>query len=185
MNVIETELPGVLCVEPRRFRDPRGYFFETFRRDRYEALGLPGDFVQDNVSFSERSVLRGLHFQNPQPQGKLISILQGEIFDVAVDIRVGSPTFLKWTGMFLSSENGRQLMIPEGFAHGFVVTSDSALVLYKCTDFYRPDCESSLSWNDPAIGIEWPVEAPVLSDKDRDAPIVTKSLDRLPRFESK
>jgi dTDP-4-dehydrorhamnose 3,5-epimerase len=185
MNVIETDLPGVLCVEPRRFRDARGYFFETFRRDRYEALGLPGDFVQDNVSVSERGVLRGLHFQNPRPQGKLISILQGEIYDVAVDIRVGSPTFLKWTGMTLSAENGRQLMIPEGFAHGFVVTSESATVLYKCTDFYQPDCEASLAWNDPAIGIVWPVDEPVLSDKDREAPIVTKAIDRLPRFETK
>jgi len=184
MNVIETSLSGVLCVEPRRFRDTRGYFFETFRRDRYEDLGLPGDFVQDNVSFSGRGVLRGLHFQNPQPQGKLITVLQGEIFDVAVDIRVGSPTFLQWTGMMLSAENGRQLMIPEGFAHGFVVTGDSALVLYKCTSLYRPDCESSLAWNDPAIGIDWPLDAPVLSDKDRDAPIVANSAERLPRFEN-
>ena len=130
-------------------------------------------------------MLRGLHFQNPRPQGKLISILQGEIYDVAVDIRVGSPTFLKWTGMILSAENGRQLMIPEGFAHGFVVTGESATVLYKCTDFYQPDCEASLAWNDPAIGITWPVGEPLLSDKDRDAPIVTKVLGRLPRFETK
>jgi dTDP-4-dehydrorhamnose 3,5-epimerase len=185
MNVIETALPGVLYIEPRRFQDERGYFFETFRRDRYESLGLSGEFVQDNVSYSERGVLRGLHFQNPRPQGKLISVLQGEVFDVAVDVRIGSPSFLKWVGMTLSSDNGRQLMIPEGFAHGFVVTSDSAIVLYKCTDYYQPDCESSLAWNDPAIGINWPIESPVLSAKDRDAPIVTKALDRLPRMEPK
>jgi dTDP-4-dehydrorhamnose 3,5-epimerase len=184
MKVIETSLPGVLCVEPRRFHDPRGYFFETFRRDRYESLGLAADFVQDNVSYSTRGVLRGLHYQNPHPQGKLISVLQGEVFDVAVDVRVGSPTFLRWTGMTLSAENGRQLMIPEGFAHGFVVTGDSALVLYKCTEFYRPDCESSLAWNDPALGIDWPIDTPILSEKDRDAPLVEDSSERLPRFEA-
>lgn len=182
MKVTETSLPGVLCVEPRRFHDPRGYFFETFRRDRYESLGLAADFVQDNVSYSTRGVLRGLHYQNPHPQGKLISVLQGEVFDVAVDVRVGSPTFLQWTGMTLSAENGRQLMIPEGFAHGFVVTGDSALVLYKCTEFYRPDCESSIAWNDPALGIDWPIDSPILSEKDRDAPFVGDSAGRLPRI---
>lgn len=182
MNVIETALPGVLVVEPRRFRDARGYFFETFRRDRYEALGLPADFVQDNVSSSQRGVLRGLHFQHPHPQGKLISVLEGEVFDVAVDIRIGSPHYLEWTGMRLSAENGRQLMIPEGFAHGFVVLSDSALVLYKCTDYYRPGCESSIAWNDPQVAIQWPIDAPVLSDKDRDAPCVSEMADQLPRF---
>ena len=141
MNVIETKLPGVLIVEPKVFGDDRGYFFETWQKSRYEAMGIKGKFVQDNVSFSAHGVLRGLHYQHPHDQGKLVSVLQGEVFDVAVDIRVGSPTFGQWVGVHLSGDNYRQLWIPPGFAHGFCVLSDTALVAYKCTDYYAPGAE--------------------------------------------
>jgi dTDP-4-dehydrorhamnose 3,5-epimerase len=170
MNVIETELPGVLVVEPRVFGDARGFFMESFNGERYKEVGIPDWFVQDNLSYSVRGVLRGLHFQSPNPQGKLVSVLQGEVFDVAVDIRVGSPTFGRWTGTILSGENKRQLYIPPDFAHGFLVISEAALFFYKCTDYYRPASEGVVLWNDPDIGIEWPVGMPVLSNKDRAAP---------------
>ena len=170
MNVIETELPGVLVIEPRVFGDERGFFMETWNERRYEEAGLPDRFVQDNLSYSSYGVLRGLHFQNPQPQGKLVSVLRGEVFDVAVDIRVGSPTFGKWTGATLSEENRRQFYVPADFAHGFVVTSETALFFYKCT-------------NDPEIGIEWPTDAPILSERDRTAPPLRKmSAGSLPRY---
>jgi dTDP-4-dehydrorhamnose 3,5-epimerase len=143
---------------------------ETWNRARYEEVGLPARFVQDNLSFSARGVLRGLHFQNPGAQGKLVSVLQGEVFDVAVDIRVGSPTYGRWVGTNLSAENKRQFYVPEGFAHGFVVTSDTALLHYKCTGYYHPEAEGSIIWNDEDIGVMWPVDAPVLSEKDRAAP---------------
>ena len=183
MNVIETDLPGVVIVEPRVFRDERGFFMETWNGRRYEVVGLPGRFVQDNLSFSARGVLRGLHFQNPQPQGKLVSVLRGEVFDVAVDIRVGSPTFGKWTGSTLSAENMRQLYIPPDFAHGFVVTSEAALFFYKCTDYYNPASEGTVLWNDPDIGIEWPIAEPHLSDKDRGAPPLRDMPENaLPRY---
>ena len=181
MNVRETDLPGVLVVEPDVFGDERGFFLETWNRTRYENAGLPGNFVQDNLSFSSRGVLRGLHFQNPHPQGKLVHVLQGEVFDVAVDIRVGSPTFGRWVGVSLSSENKRQLWVPEGFAHGFVVTSETALFSYKCTDFYHREAEAGVLWNDPEIGINWPVEEPTLSDKDLAAPRLSKS-EALPEY---
>ena len=183
MNVIETDLPGVLIVEPKVFGDERGFFMESYNAGRYGEAGLPDRFVQDNLSFSRRGVLRGLHFQNPQPQGKLVSVLQGEVFDVAVDIRVGSPTFGRWAGVTLSAENKRQFYVPPDFAHGFVVTSDVALFYYKCTDYYAPHAEGSVLWDDPEIGIEWPIETPTLSDKDRAAPTLRETPeDDLPRY---
>jgi dTDP-4-dehydrorhamnose 3,5-epimerase len=183
MNVLETNLPGVLVFEPKVFGDERGFFMETWRADRYEEAGLPARFVQDNLSFSQRGVLRGLHFQNPDQQGKLVYVLQGEAYDVAVDIRVGSPTFGEWTAITLSSENKRQFYVPEGFAHGFLVTSSTALFAYKCTARYNAQAEASVLWNDPQIGIEWPVERPVLSEKDRAAPpLAQMPAERLPRY---
>ncbi len=165
----KTELPGVLIVEPVRFADSRGVFFESWNMRRYAASGIPEKFVQDNVSQSARGVLRGLHFQNPQAQGKLVSVLCGEVYDVVVDIRRGSPTFGQWTAVTLDAESGKQLYVPEGFAHGFCVTSNSAVFTYKCTDFYAADCEHTIRWDDPQLNIGWPVGDPLLSDKDRDA----------------
>jgi dTDP-4-dehydrorhamnose 3,5-epimerase len=183
VNVIETELPGVLVVEPKVFGDERGFFMESWNRRRYEEAGLPGGFVQDNLSFSSRGVLRGLHFQNPQPQGKLVCVLAGEVFDVAVDIRVGSPTFGRWTGVTLSAANKRQFYVPQGFAHGFLVTGESALFFYKCTDYYAPSCERIVLWDDPDIGIEWPADAPTLSERDRAAlRLCDMPEDSLPRY---
>ena len=183
MNVIETDLPGVLIVEPQVFGDERGYFMESWNGRRYEEAGLPGRFVQDNLSYSAHGVLRGLHFQNPQPQGKLVSVLRGEVFDVAVDIRVGSPTFGEWTGTTLSAGNKRQFYVPPDFAHGFVVTSEVALFFYKCTDYYAPSSEGIVLWNDPGIGIEWPVERPTLSERDRAAPPLREIPEgSLPRY---
>ncbi|AHY45514.1 rmlC: dTDP-4-dehydrorhamnose 3,5-epimerase [Rubrobacter radiotolerans] len=170
MKVTETELPGVLVFEPRVFGDERGFFMETFNARRYAEHGLPERFVQDNLSRSAHGVLRGLHFQHPNPQGKLVSVLEGEVFDVAVDIRQGSPTFGRWTGVTLSAENKKQFYVPPDFAHGFVVTSEVALFYYKCTDYYSPQDERSLRWNDEELGIEWPVSSPTLSEKDREAP---------------
>jgi dTDP-4-dehydrorhamnose 3,5-epimerase len=167
MNVIETDLPGVLIIEPKVFGDDRGFFMETWNKERYAEAGIPTEFVQDNISFSKKGVLRGLHFQNPNPQGKLVSVLQGEVFDVAVDIRRDSPTFGKWVGVNLSFENKRQLYVPEGFAHGFCVTSETALFSYKCTDWYNSEAEKTLLWNDLGLGIKWPLEKPRLSEKDK------------------
>lgn len=172
MKVLETELPGVLIVEPDRFGDARGFFQEIWHEGRYDEVGMPGPFVQDNLSLSGHGVLRGLHFQNPNAQGKLVYVLQGEAFDVAVDIRAGSPTFGKWTGVTLSGDTGRQFYIPPGYAHGFCVTGEKALFAYKCTDFYNARTEGAIRWNDPAIGIDWPVAAPVVSEKDADAPLL-------------
>jgi dTDP-4-dehydrorhamnose 3,5-epimerase len=183
VNVVETELPGVLIIEPKVFGDERGFFMESWNGRRYEEAGLPGRFVQDNLSYSAHGVLRGLHFQNPDPQGKLVSVLQGEVFDVAVDIRVGSPTFGKWTGTTLSAENKRQFYVPPNFAHGFVVTSEAALFFYKCTDYYAPASERTVLWNDPDISIEWPIAEPTLSDKDRAAPPLREMPEEaLPRY---
>lgn len=170
MNVIETELPGVFILQPKVFSDSRGYFLETWNQARYREAGIMEDFVQDNLSYSTRGVLRGLHFQNPNAQSKLLYVLQGEVFDVSVDIRVGSPTFGQWVGTTLSGDNKRQLYVGAGVAHGFCVTSETAILVYKCTDFYNPAAEGSILWNDPDIGIEWPVSTPALSDKDRHAP---------------
>jgi dTDP-4-dehydrorhamnose 3,5-epimerase len=167
MKVLTCDLPGLLILEPKVFGDSRGFFMETWNLRRYREAGIPLDFVQDNISFSRRGTLRGLHFQNPSAQGKLLHVLQGEVFDVAVDIRHSSPTFGKWHGLILSAENKRQFYIPPGFAHGFAVLSETALFQYKCTDFYSPSCEVTLQWDDPEVGIQWPVDSPLLSDKDR------------------
>lgn len=166
MNVLPCKLAGLLEIEPKVFGDPRGFLMELWNQQRYRDAGLSASWVQDNLSLSRRHTLRGLHFQNPHAQGKLVSVLQGEVFDVAVDIRRSSPTFGQWHGLLLTGDNRRQLFTPPGFAHGFVVLSDAALVHYKCTAFYSPGDELSMLWNDPALAIQWPVENPVLSAKD-------------------
>jgi dTDP-4-dehydrorhamnose 3,5-epimerase len=165
-----TSLPGVMLIEPQVFTDPRGFFMETYHQKKYTAGGFDRVFIQDNLSHSQRGTLRGLHYQLKNAQAKLIYAVTGEIFDVAVDIRRGSPTFGQWVGNLISAENKRQVIIPEGFAHGFSVLSDFADVLYKCTDFYDPEDEYGIFWGDPAIGIDWKVENPVLSEKDRQHP---------------
>ena len=166
MKVSETDLKDILLIEPDAFGDDRGYFMETWNETRYGQQEIPTRFVQDNLSFSKKGVLRGLHFQNPKPQGKLVSVVQGEVFDVVVDLRTDSKTFKKWWGTNLSSENKKQIFIPPGFAHGFLVLSEAALFFYKCTDFYSPESELTLLWNDPEVGIDWPVKNPVVSEKD-------------------
>lgn len=183
MKITETELPGVLVLEPRVFRDDRGYFLESWNQARYAEAGLPAAFVQDNLSYSTRGVLRGLHYQHPAAQGKLVCVLAGEVFDVAVDIRRGSPTFGRWVGVTLSAENGLQMYVPEGYAHGFLVTSESALFSYKCTRPYRPSDEGIVLWDDPDLGIAWPSAAPRLAPKDATAPRLRDiPHDRLPRL---
>ena len=172
MKVVETSLPGVLIIEPKIFPDARGFFVETYNKDRYVNNGILPEFVQDNLSFSTRGVLRGLHYQNPHAQGKLVYVLQGEVWDVAVDIRRDSPRFGQWTAVTLSSENKKQFYIPPGFAHGFCVLSETALFTYKCTDLYHPECDGGVRWDDPAIGIQWPISDPILSDKDRNLPLL-------------
>ena len=168
MDIKKTEIEGLLIIEPKVFGDDRGYFLESYNQKRYQDAGIPGSFVQDNLSFSRKGVLRGLHFQSPNAQGKLVSCPMGEVFDVAVDIRKGSPTFGRWVGVHLSGENKRQFWIPPGFAHGFVVTSETALFSYKCTEYYSPKDEKTILWNDPEIGIKWPIsEGAQLSEKDR------------------
>jgi dTDP-4-dehydrorhamnose 3,5-epimerase len=166
----ETDLPGVLLIDPRVFDDSRGFFMETFHQKKYAEAGIDYSFIQDNYSHSTRGTLRGLHYQLNDPQGKLVYVITGEIYDVAVDIRRGSPSFGKWTGQYLSDKNRRQIFVPEGFAHGFCVLSETADVLYKTTDLYNPDDEHGVLWSDPAIGIDWPVEMPVVSDKDKQFP---------------
>jgi dTDP-4-dehydrorhamnose 3,5-epimerase len=166
MNVITCEIPGLVIVEPNVFGDARGFFMEIWNRERYREAGLDWNFVQDNVSLSRRGTLRGLHFQNPAAQGKLVFVLQGEVFDVAVDIRRSSPMFGRWHGLHLSGENKRQFFIPPGFAHGFAVLSETALFAYKCTELYTSQNELTLAWNDPDIGIQWPLDNPQLSEKD-------------------
>ncbi len=166
MKLIPTQLEEVLIIEPRVFEDSRGFFMETYQRERYFENGICSVFVQDNFSYSVQGTLRGLHYQLPKPQAKLVQVLQGEIFDVAVDIRKGSPSFGKWAGVHLSHQNKQQLFIPEGFAHGFMVLSSLALVIYKSSDFYAPACEGGVIWNDPDLGIEWPIDQPILSEKD-------------------
>lgn len=183
MKVIPTRLEGVVLLEPEKFGDHRGFFFESFQKKRYAEAGIDVEFVQDNISFSVRHTLRGLHFQNPHGQAKLVQSLEGEIFDVAVDIRAGSPTFGQWTGSVLSSENRRQLYVPEGFAHGFCVLSDSALFMYKCSDYYAPRAEGGIYWDDPEIGIEWPVRTPILSGRDQTfKPLNQIDLKHLPSY---
>jgi dTDP-4-dehydrorhamnose 3,5-epimerase len=170
VNVVRTAIPEVLVIEPRVFGDPRGFFFESYNRRVLEAHGIPGDFVQDNHSRSARNVLRGLHYQIRQPQGKLVRVVAGEVFDVAVDIRRSSPTFGTWVGETLSAENRRMLWIPAGFAHGFLVLSEFAEFLYKTTEYWAPEHERSLLWNDPDLAITWPLSgAPTLAAKDAGA----------------
>jgi len=166
MNVIACELEGLLIIEPQVFGDTRGFFLETWNQRRYSEAGLKTGFVQDNISFSRRGALRGLHCQNPLPQAKLVSVLRGAVFDVAVDLRRSSRTFGKWHGLELSAENKRQFFIPAGFSHGFLVLSDNAMFHYKCSDFYSPKDELTIRWDDPDIGIAWPVKEPTLSEKD-------------------
>jgi len=168
MKVTELSVPGVMMIEPKVFGDTRGFFLELYQRERYEAHGIGiGGFVQDNLSHSRRDVLRGLHVQNPSPQGKLVSVLAGEVYDVAVDIRRDSPTFGAWASCILSAENHRQLWIPPGLAHGFLVTSEEALFSYKCTAPYHPEAELVIRWDDPDIGVAWPLRgAPTLSARD-------------------
>ncbi|MFY0521859.1 dTDP-4-dehydrorhamnose 3,5-epimerase [Archangium gephyra] len=170
MNVLKTELPGVLLLEPKRFGDDRGFFMEMFHAKRYADAGIPGPFVQDNFSRSAKGILRGLHFQEPHAQGKLVQVLAGAVYDVVVDVRRGSPTFGRFVGLELSVDNRRQLWVPAGFAHGFCVLSESADFHYKCTDVYMPASERGIAWNDPDLGIPWPVTSPLLSPKDSAAP---------------
>ena len=172
MKVIETDLTGCLLLEPQVFGDARGQFFESFNRDKLAAHGLEPDFVQGNVSTSTRGVLRGLHYQWPQPQGKLVAVLEGEVQDVAVDIRRGSPTFGQSVGVMLTADNHRHFWIPEGFAHGFCVVSDFATFTYQCTALYDPKADAGIRWNDAALAIDWPVSAPLLSDKDGKTPLL-------------
>lgn len=181
MKVIPTAIDGLLIVEPDVYGDRRGFFMETWRHERYKEAGILTHFVQDNLSFSVRGTLRGLHYQIQNSQAKLIMALTGDVFDVAVDLRPDSPTFGKWEAVRLTGENHRQLYIPEGFAHGFCVLSETAHFLYKCSRPYRPHDEAGIPWNDPDIGIEWPVSEPILSDKDLDLPRLREiSRDHLP-----
>jgi len=170
MRVIKTRLPGVLIIEPRVFQDARGFFFESYNRRDYVAQGITDIFVQDNHSRSVRGTLRGLHYQVAPGQAKLVRVVEGEAFDVAVDIRQGSPTFGQWEGVVLSAENHRQVYIPVGFAHGFCVTSEVAQFLYKCSNYYDPAAERGIAWDDPDLAISWPTEAPILSERDRRHP---------------
>ena len=164
----KTDLPGVLLIEPRVFKDTRGFFMETFHQKKYAEAGIDHAFIQDNYSHSTRGTLRGLHYQLDFPQGKLVYVIKGEIYDIAVDIRRGSPGFGKWVGAYLSDKNRRQIFVPEGFAHGFCVISETADVLYKTTDLYNPDDEYGVLWSDPTIGIDWPIGVPIVSDKDKE-----------------
>ncbi|SDG47599.1 dTDP-4-dehydrorhamnose 3,5-epimerase [Dyella sp. 333MFSha] len=183
MKIVETALPGCIIIEPQVFGDSRGFFYESFNRAKFLDSGIDVTFVQSNVSRSARGVLRGLHYQSPHPQGKLVSVLEGEVYDVAVDIRRGSPTFGKWAGVMLTAENHRQFWIPEGFAHGFCVVSEHATFSYQCTDLYNAQADGGVRWDDPAIGVDWPISEPLLSDKDRKAPLLADiAEDRLPEF---
>lgn len=166
MIVTPTPIPDLLLIQPKVFGDERGYFLETFSQKRYEEAGIPGGFCQDNLSFSRKGILRGLHLQNPNAQGKLVSVVQGEVFDVAVDLRLGSPTFKKWFSVILSGESKNQMFVPKGFAHGFCVISETAVFTYKCSDYYQPSSEICLIWNDPDIGVDWPKIEPELSARD-------------------
>jgi dTDP-4-dehydrorhamnose 3,5-epimerase len=183
MKIIPTELDGVLIIEPKVFADERGFFMESFQKRRYRDAGIETEFVQDNISRSVRNTLRGLHYQHPNDQAKLVQVLEGEIYDVAVDIRCGSPTFGRWVDVILSAENKRQFYIPKGFAHGFCVLSHSALFLYKCNDFYTPEAEGGICWDDPDLGIPWPVRSPILSPRDsRFTPLKQVPSHRLPAY---
>lgn len=183
MKVIETDLPGCVVIEPRVFGDARGFFFESFNHDKLAQHGLQPQFVQGNVSSSTRGVLRGLHYQWPKPQGKYVSVVEGEVWDVAVDIRRGSPHFGRWTAVVLSAENKRHFWIPEGFAHGFVTLSERAVFSYLCTATYDAGADASIRWNDARLAIDWPVTDVNLSDKDARAPFLDEVADeRLPIY---
>lgn len=179
MNVIKTQIKDLLIIEPKVFGDERGFFYETFQAERYKAAGINADFVQDNRSRSSRGVLRGLHFQKTKPQGKLVSVTEGEVFDVAVDLRPESDTFGQHEAVLLTGENKLQFYVPPGFAHGFCVLSETADFQYKCTDYYDPSDESGLLWNDDNLAIQWPIEAPLLSDKDKMQPRLNNIKDKL------
>jgi len=183
VNILQTSLPGVVILEPDVYRDGRGFFLETYHREKYVKAGLPQTFVQDNYSRSGRGSLRGLHAQIHYPQGKLIRVSQGEVFDVAVDIRRGSPTFAQWVGVTLTEENFKQIYIPPGFAHGFCVMSEVADVEYKCTELYHPDDEIVISWQDPVLNITWPLTTPIISPKDAAALSVDEEQSRLPVYQ--
>lgn len=184
MNCRSLSIPEVLLIEPKAFGDARGWFLETWQEKRYAEFGIPERFVQDNVSRSQKGVLRGLHYQHPHGQGKLVQVLVGKVYDVAVDIRQNSPTFGQWAGCKLTEENHHQLYIPSGFAHGFCVLSETAIFSYKCTDFYNSDCEAGILWNDPDIGIAWPIESPELSEKDKQsAALKDVPVEKLPLYE--
>ena len=183
MKVVQTALPGVVVIEPQVFGDARGFFYESYNEAKYREAGIDRRFVQSNVSRSARGVLRGLHYQWPNPQGKLVSVLEGEVYDVAVDIRRGSPTFGRWVGAMLTADNHRHFWIPEGFAHGFCVLSESAIFTYQCTALYEREHDAGIRWNDADIGIDWPVGAPLLSDKDTRAPFLKDvPAERLPVY---
>jgi len=182
MNVIETAIPGLLIIEPKIFGDARGFFTELHQTSRYAECGIATTFVQDNLSRSARNVLRGLHIQNPRPQGKLVSVLKGAVLDVALDVRVGSPTFGQHVKVELTDENRRQIWIPRGFAHGFHVLSESADFFYKCDDFYSPKDELVVQWDDPALAIDWGVTSPELSQRDRSGRRLSELTAALPQF---
>ena len=182
MKVLPTDLAGVVVIEPVVFRDPRGFFVETYHAERYGAAGIDASFVQDNHSRSERGILRGLHAQQRFPQAKLVRVIEGEIWDVVVDIRLGSPTFGRHVAVTLSADDQRQIFVPIGFAHGFCVLSERAQIEYKCTNYYHLEDELHILWNDPELAIPWPVETPTLSDKDRAALPLHSLHDRLPRY---
>lgn len=182
MKFTQTRLSGVYLVEPVVHRDERGFFLESYHARKYAAAGIDVQFVQDNHSRSGYGTLRGLHLQHPHAQAKLVRVLEGSVFDVAVDVRVGSPQFGQWVGVELTAERQNQLFIPAGFAHGFAVTSERADFEYKCSDFYEPSAEVVLRWDDPAIGIEWPIERPTLSERDARAPVLAELMDKLPRY---
>jgi dTDP-4-dehydrorhamnose 3,5-epimerase len=181
VRVIPTELPDVIIIEPVVHRDGRGFFLETYHAERYRANGLTAPFVQDNHSRSVAGTLRGLHLQVRRPQGKLVRAIEGEVFDVAVDVRRGSPSYGRWVGVHLSADSFRQVYVPPGFAHGFCVLSETAQFEYKCTDFYDPADEIGIAWNDPAIAIDWPVRDPILSARDQAHRTLAELQDRLPR----
>ena len=183
MKYLATELPGVVIIEPQIFRDDRGFFLESYHKRKFETGGICAEFVQDNHSKSGRGTLRGLHLQRTRLQGKLLRVIEGEVYDVVADTRRGSPAFGKWVAVTLSSENFRQLFIPPGLAHGFYVVSEVAQVEYKCTDFYAPEDELTIVWNDPELAIAWPSESPLLSAKDRAGLTLEKALPLLPPFE--
>ena len=183
MRVVATDLPDVLVIEPDVYQDHRGFFLETFHEEKYRNLGIVGPFVQDNHSRSVARTIRGLHLQVIQPQAKLVRTIEGSVFDVAVDVRRGSPTFGRWVSVMLTADNFRQLYVPAGYAHGFAVLSEVAQVEYKCSDFYDPACEVGIAWNDPALRIAWPIETPLLSERDGRHPTLAAQTSLLPIYQ--